>query len=213
MGVGRNLSYKRALFFKNKGFASHLHIAPGDDDLFINEVANASNTAICCHPDAFVTTKAKLSFAEWFQQKKRHNFAGKYYKKSHQMKLIFFAFSHAMLWFAFFANLFFFDSFAWALSLLGLYWLIKWPFVFYAFKKIKQKGLALWMPIFDWPLNPIANRHAPPLQVPAAQPTAPWQSGEIPHKPKPNSEQHSWPHSWQHASPPSQERNEISKTN
>lgn len=149
MGVGRNLSYKRSLFFKNKGFASHLHIAPGDDDLFINEVANSKNTAICCHPDAFVTTNAKLSFKEWFQQKKRHNFAGKYYKKSHQVKLGFFAFSHALLWFALFANLFFISSFGWALSLLGLYWLIKWPFMFFGFKKLKQVGLVVWMPIFD----------------------------------------------------------------
>jgi glycosyltransferase involved in cell wall biosynthesis len=150
MGVGRNLSYKRALFFKNKGFASHLHIAPGDDDLFINEVANNSNTAICCHPDAFVMTNAKLSFGEWFQQKKRHNFAGKYYKKSHQLKLGFFAFSHAMLWFALFSNLIFLNSFGWALSMLGLYWLIKWPLMFYGFKKLKQTGLVVWLPIFDF---------------------------------------------------------------
>jgi glycosyltransferase involved in cell wall biosynthesis len=150
MGVGRNLSYKRALFFKNKGFASHLHIAPGDDDLFINEVANNSNTAICCHPDAFVMTNAKLSFGEWFQQKKRHNFAGKYYKRSHQLKLGFFAFSHAMLWFALCANLIFLSSFGWALSMLGLYWLIKWPLMFYAFKKLKQTGLVVWVPIFDF---------------------------------------------------------------
>jgi glycosyltransferase involved in cell wall biosynthesis len=150
MGVGRNLSYKRSLFFQNKGFASHLHIAPGDDDLFINEVANRKNTAICCHPEAFVFTNAKLSFKEWFQQKKRHNFAGKYYKKSHQFKLGFFALSHALLWFAFFANLFFISSFGLALSMLGLYWLIKWPFMFFGFKKLKQVGLVVWLPVFDF---------------------------------------------------------------
>lgn len=149
MGVGRNLSYRRSLFFKNKGFASHLHIAPGDDDLFINEVANSNNTAICCHPDAFVMTASKMTFGEWFQQKKRHNFAGKYYKKSHQVKLGFFAFSHACLWLAFFANLFFLDSMGWALALLGFYWLVKWPFVYMTFKKLKQTAAVVWMPVFD----------------------------------------------------------------
>jgi poly-beta-1,6-N-acetyl-D-glucosamine synthase len=44
MGVGRNLGYKKSLFFHNKGFASHYHIDSGDDDLFINEVATATNT-------------------------------------------------------------------------------------------------------------------------------------------------------------------------
>lgn len=34
MGTGRNLAYKKSLFFKMKGFASHYHIEAGDDDLF-----------------------------------------------------------------------------------------------------------------------------------------------------------------------------------
>ena len=46
MGVGRNLAYTRTLFFNNKGFSSHNHIASGDDDLFINQVANAHNTLV-----------------------------------------------------------------------------------------------------------------------------------------------------------------------
>ena len=32
MGVGRNLAYKKSLFFDNKGFATHLHLPSGDDD-------------------------------------------------------------------------------------------------------------------------------------------------------------------------------------
>ncbi|MEP6617350.1 MAG: glycosyltransferase, partial [Ginsengibacter sp.] len=39
MGVGRNISYKKTLFYRHKGFASHNHIASGDDDLFINTAA------------------------------------------------------------------------------------------------------------------------------------------------------------------------------
>ena len=46
MGVGRNLSYKKSLFFKNRGFASHYHVASGDDDLFVNEHAGPENTSI-----------------------------------------------------------------------------------------------------------------------------------------------------------------------
>jgi hypothetical protein len=39
MGVGRNLSYKRDVFFRNKGFSAINQIPGGDDDLFINKVA------------------------------------------------------------------------------------------------------------------------------------------------------------------------------
>jgi len=149
MGVGRNLSYKRSLFFKLKGFASHLHIAPGDDDLFIQDAANANNTAICIHPESFMFTESKKSFGDWFRQKKRHNFVGKYYKSSHKFKLGLFAFTHAMFWLSFAANCFVYQSLGWALILLGLYWMIKWPIVYMAFKKLKQANNSIWMPIFD----------------------------------------------------------------
>jgi glycosyltransferase involved in cell wall biosynthesis len=149
MGVGRNLSYRRSTFFKNKGFATHLHIAPGDDDLFVNEVCNSRNTAICLHPEAFVFTDAKSGLGDWFRQKKRHNFAGKYYKPEHQYMLGMYAFTHALLWLAFLGSCFFPSTFGYSLLLLGVYWLIKWPFVYYGFRKLKQKGLAIWMPVFD----------------------------------------------------------------
>ena len=44
MGVGRNLAYRRSSFFNHKGFAGMLHLQSGDDDLFVNEIANADNT-------------------------------------------------------------------------------------------------------------------------------------------------------------------------
>jgi len=57
MGVGRNLSYKKDLFFKNKGFASHLKILSGDDDLFVNEAATKTNTAVCIDPNSLQSYK------------------------------------------------------------------------------------------------------------------------------------------------------------
>src|SRR5450432_3596030 len=50
MGVGRNLSYKKELFFSNKGFSSINYLPGGDYDLFINMVANESNTNIVIDP-------------------------------------------------------------------------------------------------------------------------------------------------------------------
>lgn len=45
-GVSYNLAYRRSVFFKNKGFSRALHLKYGDDDVFINEVANGNNTAV-----------------------------------------------------------------------------------------------------------------------------------------------------------------------
>ena len=154
MGVGRNLSYKRDLFFAHKGFASHLHIASGDDDLFINQVSTAQNTAVCLNPEGFVYSYSKNSFSEWFKQKKRHIAAGKYYKIQHKRALAFYAFTHHFLWISFALSMYFADARPYGLIALGIYWLFKWPIMTTAFKRLKQGGSAFWIPFFDilyWP--------------------------------------------------------------
>src|SRR5215831_5633142 len=71
MGVGRNLSYKRELFIKNKGFSSINHIPGGDDDLFINMVATSKNTAIVIDKDAHTLSEAPPTWRIWRKQKYR----------------------------------------------------------------------------------------------------------------------------------------------
>jgi len=72
MGVGRNLSYRRSAFFKNKGFTSHYNISSGDDDLFIQQIANKRNTKIEISKTSFLYSDAKPTFNSWFTQKQRH---------------------------------------------------------------------------------------------------------------------------------------------
>jgi glycosyltransferase involved in cell wall biosynthesis len=80
MGVGRNLSYKKDVFLRNKGFSSINQIPSGDDDLFINKVATAKNTAIVIDPEAHTLSEAKKSWGDWMTQKYRHYTTSKYYK-------------------------------------------------------------------------------------------------------------------------------------
>ena len=87
MAVGRNLAYKKSLFFKNKGFQSHYKIASGDDDLFINQVANKNNVAIQYDPDSHMLTEPVKSISQLIKQKKRHLATGKYYKTSNKFLL------------------------------------------------------------------------------------------------------------------------------
>ena len=93
MGVGRNLCYKKSLFFKNKGFASHYHILSGDDDLFINETATSKNVAVEITPESFTFSKPKESLMGWLRQKKRHISTGNFYKPKHKFMLGVFFFS------------------------------------------------------------------------------------------------------------------------
>lgn len=87
MGVGRNLSYKKSLFFKGKGFAAHMHIPSGDDDLFVNQNATATNTVIEIRPETHLLSEPKLTWKAYWNQKIRHLGAGKFYKASHKRNL------------------------------------------------------------------------------------------------------------------------------
>lgn len=87
MGVGRNMAYTKSLFFRGKGFAAHMHIASGDDDLFVNQNATPHNTAICIHPDAHVWSVPKTTFSAYSRQKTRHAGASKAYKPAHRRML------------------------------------------------------------------------------------------------------------------------------
>lgn len=150
MGVGRNLSYKKTLFFKVKGFASHHHIASGDDDLFIQDAANNGNTDVCIVPQAFMNTSSKTNFKEWYNQKKRHNYVGKYYKAEHQRKLAFFGLTHLFLWASIIACLFFQETRLWILIGLAFYWVVKLPFLYFVFRKFEKANKAFWLPVFDF---------------------------------------------------------------
>jgi len=80
MGVGRNMAYRKKLFFDMKGFASMLHLQSGDDDLFVNKAATKMNTRIEISPDSVTVSTAKESFKDWFIQKERHLSTASYYK-------------------------------------------------------------------------------------------------------------------------------------
>jgi len=87
MGVGRNMAYTRALFFRNKGFASHLKLQSGDDDLFIRDTATRFNTRIEIEPEAYTISVPPRTPREWIQQKRRHITTGKYYRISTKIRL------------------------------------------------------------------------------------------------------------------------------
>src|SRR5580698_86680 len=107
MGVGRNLSYKKDVFLRNKGFSAINHVAGGDDDLFINKVATKDNTAVVIDPDTFMLSEPKKTFGEWFRQKSRHYTTAKYYKPRHKLLLGLYSATHFLFYPLFIASLFF----------------------------------------------------------------------------------------------------------
>lgn len=83
MGVGRNLAYRKSTFFRNKGFASHAQLSSGDDDLFVNEVANKYNTKTEISRESHTRSVPQTTFGKWLNQKSRHITTGKRYRPVH----------------------------------------------------------------------------------------------------------------------------------
>jgi glycosyltransferase involved in cell wall biosynthesis len=80
MGVGRNLAYRKSLFFKNKGFGAHSQLPSGDDDLFVNSNASEKDTRVEYSIETHTRSVPCTEFSEWLNQKKRHITTAPFYK-------------------------------------------------------------------------------------------------------------------------------------
>lgn len=148
MGVGRNLSYKRDLFMKNKGFSSINMIPSGDDDLFINKVATKLNTTIVINPEAHTLTKPKSSFKEWMRQKYRHYTTTKYYQPKHKFWLGLYSVSFGLMFPLCIASALLFNWWM-ALSVLGFRWLIQGIIFYKSMKKLNEQDLFPFFILLD----------------------------------------------------------------
>lgn len=71
MGVGKNLSYRQRLFFRNKGFIEHYTMEAGDDDVFISQVATKKNTQVQIDADNTIEVFPTTSAAAWVRERTR----------------------------------------------------------------------------------------------------------------------------------------------
>lgn len=69
MGIGRNLAYRKELFYQQKGFSAHLNLQRGEDDLFVNHVANSDNTRVETDANAIVHMQPVARAKDWKEEK------------------------------------------------------------------------------------------------------------------------------------------------
>ncbi len=80
MGIGRNMAYKKELFFNKKGLSSVLGIDGGEDDLYINRISNRKNTGVILSKDSITETDSVDSFSTWRSIKSKYLYTKQYYK-------------------------------------------------------------------------------------------------------------------------------------
>jgi len=148
MGVGRNMIYKKRLYENASEFKKHDDLASGDDDLFINEVANAQNTRIVLDPDTFVYSPPKMTWRAWFRQKSRHLTAGRRYRLHHQILLGLASSSHILHYVT--GILLVFQGYFTLVIALYLLRTILMLLIFRGiFRKLDDAILLKWLPLID----------------------------------------------------------------
>ncbi len=149
MGVGRNLAYRKSLFVQHGGFATHTEVTSGDDDLFVNEVADSRNTRVVLSPDTFVFSTPKSSWRGYYRQKTRHLSTGARYKLKHKLLLGLISGSHFGHYMSGIALAFFFElemiviiNYLARMGVVSLmyYWILR---------KLRDPWLLPWVPLFD----------------------------------------------------------------
>ncbi len=149
MGVGRNLAYKKEEFYNVNGFIDHMKIRSGDDDLFINQVANSKNTATCYLPESFTYSMPKTTFKDWFNQKRRHLTSADLYKPFDKVRLLLFYASQ--LFFVLFSIILLAFQYQWiiVLSIVVIRYIFAWISLGFASGKLKEKDVMYWFPIIE----------------------------------------------------------------
>lgn len=150
MGVGRNLSYTKTLFFENKGFATHQHILSGDDDLFIQETANKDNVAVCINPDSFMYSAGPSNLRAWKRQKIRHLSTSPLYQGRYKRLLGFYSLAQIVFFLTSIIGLvLFFDHWYFFVTLIVLKWGFQWIVMYKPSKLLDAKSVGYFLPVFD----------------------------------------------------------------
>jgi cellulose synthase/poly-beta-1,6-N-acetylglucosamine synthase-like glycosyltransferase len=87
-GIGRNLAYRRSLFYEHNGFAEHAHIFSDDYDLFISQASTNRNVAVNFADKAHTYTVPKTTSFDWIRQKCGYFSIYQYFKSYQHLLLL-----------------------------------------------------------------------------------------------------------------------------
>lgn len=97
-GIIHNLGFTRKLYFENKGFGN-LNMNLGEDDLFVQRIANSGNTTVVMNPQA-TTREIQWGSMDWWREQYKfgratfpyYKAASKYYERTESVtRLLFYA--------------------------------------------------------------------------------------------------------------------------
>ena len=80
MGCGRNLAYRKSLYYEHKGFTNHLTLQRGEDDLFINQTAHGKNTRVEVSSESVMRITPPHYPKSWKEEKLSYTMTCRHFK-------------------------------------------------------------------------------------------------------------------------------------
>lgn len=156
MGIGRNMAYRRELFFKQKGYSAHLNLQRGDDDLFINKIATKTNTRVETDVNATVRMKPLKYKKDWWESKISYVATSKCYKGIQRFMLGFETMTRVLFYAGVIAaiTLGILDKHWMVVGIAGLVWLLRFTIQAIVINKTakdmgEKRRYYFTLPIFD----------------------------------------------------------------
>lgn len=149
MAVGRNLGYRKDVFFNTNGFINHMQIQSGDDDLFINQVATKENTTISLNKESFTISVPKHNLSGWIKQKRRHITTSKLYKRKHKIALSLQYLSNLLFWILSIALLMLNECVQWVAIIILIKLITQGILLRESTKKLNEKDLLWIFPLLE----------------------------------------------------------------
>lgn len=163
MGIGRNLAYRKDLFFNAKGFSTYLNMQRGEDDLFINQVAHKDNTRVETDIDATIRMQPVACYKDWKEEKVSYMATARFHRGSQRWLLGFETCTRLLFYAACIAGITFgILSFHWvAAGAALLIWLLRYMVQAYVINKAAtemgdNRHYYFSLPVFDI-LRPIQS--------------------------------------------------------
>ncbi|MBQ0129928.1 MAG: glycosyltransferase [bacterium] len=159
MGIGTNLSYRKELFYRHKGFTSHYTTSVGDDDLFVSQVAKGKNTEVLIDAENAILTTPPHKFGMWAHIKSsRYSTIPQYDVKAKASSALF-TWSHFLFYASFIALMLLKPAFALSIGavyyipILVFFFLLRYgsQMIIYhgATKRLGEKGLLPGLIVYD----------------------------------------------------------------
>ena len=162
MGCGRNLAYRKSLYYNQKGFTNHLNLQRGEDDLFINQTTNGKNTRVEASPESVMRITMPHYPKSWKEEKLSHVTTSRHFKgwARHLMgletcsRLLFLACILACIAFGILMQ-------DWIMvGIASLLWILRFILQVVVFRKtsiaLNERKFIFTLPLFDW-MQPLWN--------------------------------------------------------